>query len=203
MNMMKTALMSTAFLASASVFANSSIHAQANASTEVQGSTHGVLHNIHEGVKSSTHKVGHGLSTATENVGQGIQHTSSQVGQGLSTASERVGQGLEKGAEQSKSASQAAWHNTKQFSAAQTQNARQTLHKAKDSSADQAKRSQQYVGQKIKQGKATTERTWDKTKTALTTPAQVDVNAQVGVQTPISKTQIGVTGQGSIHNQNN
>jgi hypothetical protein len=192
MNMMKTALMSTAFLASASVFANTAIHAQANASTEVQGSTHGVLHNIHEGVKSSTQKVGHGLSTATENVGQG-----------LSTASERVGQGLEKGAEQSKSASQAAWHNTKQFSAKQTQNARQTLHKAKDSSADQAKRSQQYVGQKIKQGKATTERTWDKTKTALTTPAQADVNAQVGAQTPISKTQIGVTGQGSIHNQNN
>ncbi|TCB80033.1 hypothetical protein [Acinetobacter sp. ANC 4173] len=199
MNMIKTALMSTAFFASASVFANVAVNGQVNASAEAQGNTHSVLHSIHEGVTTSAQKVGNGLSTATENVGHGIQHTSTQVGQGLSTASQRVGQGIEKGAEHSKSTSKAVWSNTKQFSAEQAQKVNQTATKTKDYSAEKAERTQAYLGQKTQQGKATTQHTWNKTKTALSTPAQADVNAQVGVHTPVAKTQVGVSSQTAVN----
>ncbi|MGH1400070.1 MAG: hypothetical protein ACRAUR_02410 [Acinetobacter tandoii] len=166
MNMIKTALMTTAFFASASVFANVAVNGQVNASAEAQGNAHGVLHNIHKGVTTSAQKVGNGLSTATENVGHGIQHTSTQVGKGLSTASERVGQGIENGAQKTKSTSKAVWNNTKQFSAEQAQNVNQTA---------------------------------TKTKTALSTPAQADLNGQVGVHTPIAKTQLGVSSQTAVN----
>ena len=199
MNMIKTALMTTAFFASASVFANVAVNGQVNASAEAQSNAHGVLHNIHKGVTTSAQKVGNGLSTATENVGHGIQHSSTQVGKGLSTASERVGQGIENGAQKTKSTSKAVWNNTKQFSAEQAQNVNKTATKAKDSSAEKADRTQAYLGQKMRQGKATTQQTWNKIKTALRTTAQADVNAQVGVHTPLAKTQLGVSSQTAVN----
>lgn len=199
MNMIKTAFMSTAFFASASVFANVAVNGQVNASAEARGNTHGVLHNIHEGVTTSAKKVGNGVSTATDNVGQGIQHSATQVSKGLSTATEHVGQSIEKGAEKTKSTSKAVWNNSKQFGAEQAQNVNQTATKAKDDSVEKAERTQNYMGQKVQQGKATTQHTLNKSKTALTTPAQTDVNAQVGVHTPIAKTQLGVSSQTTVN----
>jgi len=51
----------------------------------------------------------------------------------------------------------------------------------------------------MQQGKTSTERTWNKTKTALTEPTQADVNAQMGVHTPVAKTQVGVSSQTTVN----
>ena len=125
-NIMKTTVLATALMTSASIFANTtsttgtSVNGQVSTSAEVQTNNKGVISSLNQGVHNAADKVGHGIEKGVDNTKEFTQDkwqdTKKFTADKKQVAQDKTKSVKEKASEksnQAKKATQERWNKTK------------------------------------------------------------------------------------------
>ena len=199
----KTAVITTALFASASIFANTAsttASGQISSSAEVQTPNKGLLSKLNQGVHNTADKVGTGIEKGVDktrevskNTWEGTKNASHAVGNGVQNTADKVGLGIETGVDNTKEFTKDKWQNTKDFASEKTEVVKEKTGAVKDKASE-----------KTDKAKKVTQDKWQKTKEALTPqPKQAGLssNTNVELNTPVGSVKAGLSTDGSVKTQ--
>ncbi|MDV4311943.1 hypothetical protein [Acinetobacter indicus] len=173
-----TIFMSSALLATSSLYAAPALQANVNASAAVQTpQAGGLLNNVNASAAVQTPQAGGLLNNVVQGTQQTL-HSGEHVGQGLHSV---------------KTTTQNTWQNTKQFSNEKAEAGKEKAADLKQAVYERSSELKQSAAEKAAAAREHAADRTEKTKNSLkqkSAQAQLHSNAQVDVDTPVAKAKV-------------